>query len=281
MIIDMHTHQFPDKIAGKTIEMLAGKLKNTSGVTPCTDGTARGLSEKLSDASVDLGIVMPVVTRPGQFDTVNQCAAALSEAYPGLLSFGGIHPEDEDIPAHMAKIAALGLKGVKIHPDYQGVMIDDPRYVRIAKEALYHGLLLTTHAGVDDGIEGPVHCPPDRAVRFLSAVYEGHEPDTPRIIFAHGGANRQFDEAQRLLGGWNVFFDLSYICGYIDEATLYSIVKGRGVERTLFGSDCPWGDPEKTISMIRALPLTETEKAAILGENARLALGLPPQTHLS
>lgn len=274
MIIDFHTHQFPDKIAAKTIEMLAAKLKNTSGVTPCTDGTARGLSEKLSENGVDLGVVMPVVTKPSQFDTVNQCARELSDIYPNLLSFGGIHPDDEDVPAHVARIAAMGLKGIKIHPDYQGVMIDDERYVRIAKEALYHGLLLLTHAGVDDGIEGETHCPPERAARFLSAVYEGREPEAPRIVFAHGGGNRQFDDAIRCLGGWNVWFDLSYIGGYADDETLLRIIEGRGASLTLFGSDCPWGDPGDTLRRIRALPLSDEDKAAILGENARRLLDL-------
>ena len=127
MIVDFHTHQFPDKIAAKTIEMLAAK----SGITPHTNGTAADLSAKLADAGVDLGVVLPVVTKPSQFDTVNECAAQLSAQYPNLLSFGGIHPDDEDIPAHVKKIAALGLKGIKIHPDYQGVMIDDERYIRI------------------------------------------------------------------------------------------------------------------------------------------------------
>lgn len=274
MIIDFHTHQFPDKIAAKTVEMLAAKLKDTSGVVPCTDGTAAGLSAKLTAAGADLGVVLPVVTRPGQFDTVNGCAARLHEAYPNLISFGGIHPDDDDIPAHVAEIAALGLKGIKIHPDYQGVMIDDPRYIRIAREALSHGLMLVTHAGVDDGVGGEVHCPPARAAKFLDAVYDSREPETPKIVFAHGGGNRMFDDVTEHLSGRNVYFDLSYICGYADPETVMQIIKSHGAERILFGSDCPWGDPAGTLAFIRALPLTEEEKRAILGGNAARALRL-------
>lgn len=270
MIIDFHTHQFPDKIAAKTIEMLAEK----SGLTPATDGTASGLAAKLARCGVDLGVVLPVVTRPGQFDTVNACAAALAGEYTNLLSFGGIHPDDEDIPAHVSKIAALGLKGIKIHPDYQGVFIDDPRYVRIAKEALFHGLILITHAGVDDGVGGEVHCPPQRAARFLTAVYDGKEPDTPRIVFAHGGGNRQFDEVVTHLSARNVYFDLSYICSYVSPETVMRLIRTHGAERILFASDCPWGDPGHTLSFIRALPLAEEARAAILGENACRLLGL-------
>lgn len=270
MIIDFHTHQFPDAIAKKTIEMLAAK----SGLAPETDGTARGLAEKLAAAGVDLGVVLPVVTKPSQFQTVNECAARLHDEYPRLLSFGGIHPDDDDIEAHVAKIADLGLRGVKIHPDYQGVMIDDERYVRIAKAAISHGLVLITHAGVDDGIGGVTHCPPDRAATFLDAVYDGREPTDAKIVFAHGGGNRMFDGVIEHLAGRNVYFDLSYVCSYITPETAMSLIRAHGADRILFGSDCPWGSPLKTLSFIRALPLSETEKNAILGENAKRLLGL-------
>ncbi len=269
MIIDFHTHQFPDKIAEKTIGMLAAK----SGHTPHTNGTAGDLSKKLNEAGVDLGIVLPVVTKPSQFDTVNEHAAALPVAYPNLLSFGGIHPEDEDIPAHVAKIASLGLKGIKIHPDYQNVMIDDERYVRIAKEALANGLMLVTHAGVDDGFPDTVHCPPDRARRFLDAVYDGKQPDKPMIVFAHGGANRMYAEALRYLGDCNVYFDLAAITAYTDPVTVTEIIRTHGADRILFASDCPWGSPWQAAEFVRALDIREEEKRAILGENARRALG--------
>ncbi len=270
MIIDFHTHQFPDKIAEKTIGMLAAK----GGHTPHTNGTAADLTRVLTEAGVDLGVVLPVVTKPSQFDTVNECAAALHEVYPNLLSFGGIHPEDGDIKAHVAKIAALGLKGIKIHPDYQGVMIDDERYVRIAKEALAHGLMIVTHAGVDDGFPETVHCPADRAARFLDAVYDGKNPDRPMIVFAHGGANRTYDEALRYLGDKNVFFDLAAITAYTDPATVEKIIRTHGAERILFASDCPWGSPLQAADFVRALTISEADKEAILGGNAARALGL-------
>lgn len=270
MIIDFHTHQFPDKIAEKTIGMLAAK----SGSTPHTNGTAADLTRVLTEAGVDLGVVLPVVTKPSQFDTVNECAAHLARAYPKLLSFGGIHPDGEDIEAHVAKIAALGLKGIKIHPDYQGVMIDDERYVRIAKAALAHGLMIVTHAGVDDGFPETVHCPPERAARFLDAVYGGKNPDKPMIVFAHGGGNRQFDEVIRHLSGRNVYFDLAYICAYASKEDVLSLIHTHGADRILFASDCPWGSPADTIAFIRALDLSEADKQAILGENAARALGL-------
>ena len=267
MIIDFHTHAFPDALAVKTIPMLAEK----SGTVPHTDGTADGLAAALSAAGVDLGVVLPVVTRPSQFRSVNAFAAELNRR-PGLISFGGIHPDDEDIPGHMEEIRALGLPGVKIHPDYQNTFIDDPRYVAIAKEAVRLGLILITHAGVDDGFPETVHCPPDRAAAFPDAVYDGREPDEAQIVFAHGGGNRQFDRVIEHLCGRNVYFDLSYIFAYADPAKITEVIRTHGAHRILFASDCPWGNPGEGIRFVQHLPLSKKEKDAILGENAATLL---------
>jgi len=267
MIIDFHTHAFPDAIAAKTIPMLAEKAHTT----PYTDGTADGLAAALAAAHADLGIVLPVVTKVSQFRSVNAFAAELCRR-DGLVSFGGIHPDDGDIPGHMAEIKALGLPGVKIHPDYQQTSIDDPRYVQIAREAVRLGLILVTHAGVDDGFPETVHCPPERAARFLDEVYGGEEPEEPMIVFAHGGGNRMYDGVIAHLAGRNVYFDLSYIFSCADPAKITEVIRAHGAERILFGSDCPWGDVAAGVEFVRGLPLSEAEKAAILGENARALL---------
>ena len=66
-------------------------LAEKSGFTPRTDGTAEDLLACLRRGGVDLGVVLPVVTRPGQFDSVNAFAAQLCQV-EGLISFGGIIP---------------------------------------------------------------------------------------------------------------------------------------------------------------------------------------------
>ena len=83
-------HIFPEKIAAKTIE----KLQNLSGIKAFTDGTQKNLITSMEQAGVDLSVVLPVVTKPEQFDTVNKFAVQLNEKYQDkkrrLLSFGGI-----------------------------------------------------------------------------------------------------------------------------------------------------------------------------------------------
>lgn len=91
MVIDFHTHAFPDKIAEKTIAILADR----SGTAASTDGTVDGLIGSMKDAGVDISVVLPVVTKPSQFESINAFAERIN-SLPGIISFGGIHPDCED-----------------------------------------------------------------------------------------------------------------------------------------------------------------------------------------
>ena len=57
MIIDFHTHMFPDKIAKGTLDFLTGICK----VTPFTDGTYAGLCKSTEEAGISLSVALPAV----------------------------------------------------------------------------------------------------------------------------------------------------------------------------------------------------------------------------
>ena len=116
MIIDFHTHIFPDKIAGATIE----KLSKASDSPAYTDGTKDGLKRSMEESGVDISVVLPVVTKPQQFSSINRYARKITpEEFCGggeFLSFGGIHPDTENYKAEVDQIADMGLKGIKLPP---------------------------------------------------------------------------------------------------------------------------------------------------------------------
>jgi predicted TIM-barrel fold metal-dependent hydrolase len=156
MIIDFHTHIFPDKIAARTIGLLEAK----SGLVAATDGTPGGLLKSMHRTGIDMSVVLPVATKPSQFESIRMYAGSVNVQYPDkLLSFGGIHPDCADYKREIDIICEMGLVGIKIHPDYQGVMIDDERYIELLKYADKQGLIILTHAGIDIGIllENSVH----------------------------------------------------------------------------------------------------------------------------
>lgn len=265
MIIDFHTHIFPDVIASKTIPF----LEQRSGITAATDGTLTGLLHSMEQSGVNLSVIMPVVTKPAQFESVNTFAKMINETYSGkTLSFGGIHPDCEDYKEKLKYIKNLGLPGIKIHPDYQGGMIDDLRYMHIIDYANELGLIILTHAGIDIGLPESVHCPPDRMRRVIDEIH----PE--RMIVAHLGGWKQWEMVYEYLAGENVYFDTAFTLDYISSEQFMKIWKKHDHEKFLFATDSPWGSASKNIAQIKALSLKNEENEAVFSGNAKKILRL-------
>ncbi len=263
MVIDFHTHIFPDKIAARSIE----HLENASGITAATDGTLNGLLDSMKKNKVDLSVILPVVTKPSQFESVNRFAAEVNEKYKGkLISFGGIHPDSDDYKAELDRIKALGLPGIKLHPDYQGVMIDDPRYMKIIEYADSLDLMIMVHAGVDIGLPNPVHCPPDKARKVLDTL------KPKKLILAHLGGWKQWEDVYELLAGEHVYFDTSFTFDYIEQELFLEILKKHGSEKVLFATDSPWSDAAKAVEIVRNMPIGQNKIEDILSGNAKKLL---------
>ncbi len=259
MIIDFHTHIFPDKIAARSIEALS----QVSGVKAATDGTLNGLLASMDRSGVDLSVIMPVVTKPSQFETVNTFAAKVNEQYAGrLISFGGIHPDSEDYKAELDRIKELGLPGVKLHPDYQGVMIDDVRYMRIIEYANELELIILVHAGIDIGLPEPVHCPPDKARKVLDAI----KPE--KLVLAHMGGWKQWEEVYEYLAGEKVYLDTAFSFDYMEQDTFLKIWEKHDKDKVLFATDSPWSDARRDIQAVNELPISQSEKDTIFSKNA-------------
>jgi len=259
MIIDFHTHIFPDKIAARSIE----NLEKASGIKAATDGTLQGLLDSMEKNNVDISVIMPVVTKPSQFESVNTFAAEINQKYKGkLISFGGIHPESDNYMAELDRIKELGLPGIKLHPDYQGVMIDDIRYLDIIRYADKLGLIILVHAGIDIGLPMPVHCPPDK----MKKVIEDIKPK--KLVLAHMGGWKQWEEVYDLLAGEDVYFDTSFTFDYIEDKMFLKILKKHGTDKLLFATDSPWSNSKKTADIIKSLSIPNAQKEAILAGNA-------------
>lgn len=264
MIIDFHTHIFPDKIAARSIEALS----KVSGVQAATDGTLNGLLASMDRSGVDLSVIMPVVTKPSQFESVNTFAAKVNEQYAGrLLSFGGIHPDSEDYKVELNRIKELGLSGIKLHPDYQGVMIDDVRYMNIMEYADALGLVIMVHAGIDIGLPEPVHCPPDKARKVLDAI----KPQ--KLVLAHMGGWKQWEEVYEYLAGEPVYLDTAFSFDYMSQDMFMNLYEKHDKDKILFATDSPWSDAGRDIEAINSMPITAEEKETIFSGNAKKLLG--------
>lgn len=265
MVIDFHTHIFPDKIAERTV----AKLESVGSIKAFTDGTLSGLKSSMKDNHIDLSVVLPVVTKPEQFDSVNSFAAEIT-GKEGIISFGGIHPDMEDYKEKLNEIMRLGLKGIKLHPDYQVTYIDDPKMVRIIHYATEIGLIVLIHAGLDIGLPDPIHCPPDKSAVMLAQI----DKQDAKIILAHTGGYNQWDEVEEFLVGKNIYLDTAYSLGHIKDEQFIRIVKNHGADRIVFATDSPWGGQKETFDYLQKLDLSKEELERILHINAEELLGL-------
>ncbi len=275
MIIDFHTHVYPDKIAERTIKALS----SVADVTACTDGTLSGLLESMKQSGVDRSVILPVATRKGQFDTINRFAKDINERYSEVISFGGIHPDDDDIEEKIIFLKDQGFIGVKLHPDYQETMINDERYIRIITLCQRSGLLVLTHAGKDPAYE-KVHCPPKEGREMLDRVYRETRFEEPFFIFAHLGGNRLLKDVETYLVGQNCYIDIScsFSCfgHFTDNADedVVRVIKNHGADKILFATDSPWNGQKDYIDHFKGLSgLSDREKEMILSENALKLLG--------
>ena len=279
MIIDFHAHTFPDHIAAAAVD----KLKHNANVTPYSDGTAAGLARKARAAGVDYTVVANVATNPAKVSSMND-RFIRANGQDGLLYFGCMHPDMPDMRAELARIAAAGIKGIKLHHIYQGVDVDDPRSLRVLDRAAELGLIVLMHGGLDIGFPGMVRSSPEMTANALRQV------GAVKLVCAHMGGWRSWDAVADSLGPTGAMIDTSFSLGdmvpydparmpgadthMLGDAQFLSLVRAFGADRVLFGTDSPWGDQQENLDRLRALPLEDDEKQAILGGNAGRLLGL-------
>lgn len=269
MIIDFHTHIFPDKIADKTIAFLSQK----GGAIPFSDGTASGLVREMEEGEVDISIALPVVTSPTQFESINRFAKETNEIFKNkekrIVSFGGIHPNCDNIEEKMKFIKECGFLGVKIHPDYQETYINDERYIKILESARELNLIVVTHSGVDMGYrDSTVKCTPKLVKEVLRRV-----PGV-KLVLAHLGANEMPNEVYETLCGEDVYFDTAMILRYTDKETFEKILKKHGEDKILFATDSPWSGMKEDIEILKSFNLSKSTLDKIFFENAKKLLRL-------
>ena len=263
MLIDFHSHCFPDKIAAGAVVKIGGKA---GGLVPHTDGTLDGLTELMKQQNVDRFVVLNIATNEKQMKSVNDFAAKMNEREE-VIAFGSVYPRAANVMEELERIKDIGLKGVKFQFDYQGLYADDEIMKPIYKKIGQLDLIIMIHAGFDYGFAPPYMATPERIANALRWV------DSPFIASHWGGLSCAEGVLERLCG-LPLWFDTSYGYGAIAMPTAKMILEKHGVDKILFGSDCPWHTPQEEQRLIESLGLTDGEKEMIYYKNAEKLLGI-------
>lgn len=262
MLIDFHSHIFPERIAAGAMRSLSDSIVSYQGVRHrhYARGTQNSLLYSMDRCGVDLSVVLPIATKPTQTKSINEFAKNLRNER--IVSFGSLHPEQDDWECVLENLAENGFKGIKLHPEYQSFYVDSKRSIEILKKAEELGLFVTLHTGYDNGMPPPAHCQPERLRNVLDYVSGKY------IIAAHLGAFRNWDDVEKYLVGTLVNFDTAYISEFISSEQCKRIIRNHGADKILFGSDSPWQSPANEYKFILNLGLSDEENDKIFYKNA-------------
>ncbi len=263
MLIDFHTHCFPDKIAERAVAKLAHA---SGGLQPYTNGTVAGLRESMRNNGVDTAVVLNIATNAHQQPSVNDFAASVNNE-TDMFAFGSVFPDSPDALEELERIKSLGMKGVKLHPDYQGFEVDDPKMKPIYKKISALGLITVFHAGFDYGFPPPYGGTPDKMIKALAWF------DSPVIAAHWGGVNCNEDTLCYLCGS-DIYLDTSFGYSMMPKYYAEKILEKHGTEKLVFGTDTPWHTVPMEMRLLSTLGLSESDMDNITHKNAQRLLGI-------
>lgn len=263
MLIDFHTHAFPEKIAKTAMEKLS---LASGGLTPHTNGTFFDLNRLFKESSIDKAVVLSIATNPSQQKNVNDFAASINDN-DNIFAFGSVFPDALDALYELERIKEMGLKGVKLHPEYQKFEVDDPKMKPIYKKIGELGLITIFHAGQDFGFPPPYGATPEKLEKALSWF-------SSPVIAAHYGGIGFAEGVLKHLCGKDIYFDTSFGYGVIPKYYAQEIIDRHGADKILFGTDTPWHTAEMEMKLLNTLQISYGDFEKITHKNAEKLLGI-------
>ena len=265
MYIDIHTHAFHPKIAHKAVD----HLNDFYSVNCAGDGTIAHLLERERKAEMEKCVVLCAATAPAQVIPANNYAITLQKEHADrVIAFGTVHPGYENWEAELKRIKAAGIRGIKLHPDFQSFWLDDPRLLPIF-EAAQKDFVFEIHIGDKTTPAQNPSCP------YKLAAILRQFPGM-RVIAAHFGGYRMWSHALDVFSGnnfENLWFDTSSTTPFATPLLAQKLLGAFPRERILFGTDWPLYDPvEERLRLQRLASLKDAEMETIMS-NATSLLG--------
>lgn len=270
MLIDSHTHAFADKIATKAVD----QLKDYYQLPTEFGGTLKDLCLQGNAATLDAMVLLVAATRPDQVRPANdwilsqlmhtpfEMAKMLQlEVVPRIIPFGAFHPEDVNWQYEIARLRQAGIRGIKIHPEFQQIDLGDSNLNSFFEE-MQHDFILMLHVG-DPLVSANNYSTPAK----LAAILDRFPALT--VIAAHMGGYCFWQQSYEVLAGRRLFFDTSSAVSYMPEEMVKLMIDKHGSEQILFGSDYPLRSSSQDFAVMDSFHwLDEVQRSAIYGRNA-------------
>lgn len=259
-IIDAHTHIYPAAIAAK-----AGvNLGHFYNFVVQGEGTYDALEQTGKESHVAGYFLLAVATNAHQVQKVNDHLAqtvALSRANGfETIGFGGMHQEYPDFASEVDRCLAMGLTGIKLHPDIQRMDLESKETMALC-EIIEGRAPLFLHVG-DERPEYQYSAP--RKVAKLLKRF----PNLT-VIAAHFGGYKAWEEAEaELFGAPNVWYDTSSALWAMTPEYAGELIEKCGTDHVMFGTDYPVYDVGPYLELFDRIELTPEVRQAVLYGNA-------------
>lgn len=259
-IIDAHAHIYPEKIAAKATDTI-GEFYDIKMEMPA--GTPENLLEEGRRAGISRYVVHSVATTAHQVRSINEFIKRECEAHPEFIGYITLHQDltEDEVNAEVALAIKNGMKGVKLHPDFQKFNIDDECAEKFYR-AVGNKLPILFHVG-DDRYDFSA---PSRLVKMAKKYPEVN------FIAAHFGGYRCWEEAEIYVGLENVYFDTCSSLPFISTEKAKELIDLLGADRFFFATDFPMWDATAELERFNRIPLSDAEREMILSGNIKRVL---------
>lgn len=243
MIIDAHTHIYPNLVAEKAIRTIIGNANGVLGAY--TDGTYNNLLASMDDAGIDISIVLAVATTPEQGKGILRWSKQMINLSPRIIFFGSVHPYDPDFKSVIKEIKELGIQGIKFHPAYQHFPADAKEAYQVYDEALKNDLILYFHSGFDLSMPESVNASIEKFANVLKDF------GGSKIILAHAGGIGEWDKILDLFSYIKCYYDTSFVLEDLITNEHAKELYRKNEDYFIFGTDSPWRDQSKYVNLIK------------------------------
>lgn len=256
-IVDFHTHAFPDDLSARVIKM----LEEEGGIKAHLDGKISSLLSSMDNCGIEKSVICNIATKPSQFDSILQWSKTVRSER--IIPFPSFHPYDPGFKDRIDEIKHEGFKGIKFHPYYQNFTIDEERLFPVYEKICDENLILVTHTGFDFAFPLIRIADPEKILTVISKF------PSLKLVTTHLGAWKQWEEVEQLFLGKHIYMEISFALDFLDDGNaVKNIISNHPPEYILFGTDSPWTEQHKTLSLLRELQLGEEKENLFLRENA-------------
>lgn len=190
-----------------------------------------------------------------------------------LIPFGAVNPTLPDWEEDLRRCHEIfHMPGIRLHPNYHGYTLDDPRFARLLELAAAAGLVVQLVAWMDDSSHKWL-TPAAAQVDLKPLTKVVAMLPNLRLVIA-GGVRNADDEAVRSLEpSQQIYFDFAQLA---DGNSLTTFADRASPDRIVFGSGAPLHSVESARTKLQNAKLSNERRSAIASRTATRLIGNRP-----